>query len=81
MITQKAICLKLNKQTLEDLDMEVALGWAKRNWHINQAVLMYLKVMDERRRIHCLGSKEEKLKAMKDLLEVLVPESRWILLQ
>lgn len=78
MITQKAISLKLNKQTLEDLDMEASLGWAKRNWHINQAVVMYLKVMDSRRKIHCLGSKEDKLEAMKDLLAELVPESRWI---
>lgn len=78
MITQKPISLKLNMQTLEALDQEASLGWAKRNWHINQAVVMYLKVIDERRRIHCLGSKEEKLKAMKDLLAELVPESRWI---
>lgn len=78
MITQKAISLKLNLQTLEDLDKEASLGWAKRNWHINQAVAMYLKVMDARRRIHCLESKEKKLKAMKDLLAELVPESRWI---
>lgn len=78
MITQKAISLKLNKQTLEELDQEASLGWAKRNWHINQAVMMYLKVMDARRRIHCLGSQEEKLEAMQDLLADLVPESRWL---
>ena len=81
MITQKAISLKLNTKTLEDLDREASLGWAKRNWHINQAVMMYLKVLDDRRRIHCMGSREDKLKAMQDLLAELVPESRSILLQ
>lgn len=78
MITQKAISLKLHKQTLEELDKETSLGWAKRNWHINQAVIMYLKVMDARREIGCLGSKEDKLKVMKDLLAELVPASKWI---
>ena len=78
MITQKAISLKLNKQTLEELDKEASLGWHKRNWHINRAVIMYLKVMDKRRLIGCLGSKEEKLEELRDLLAELVPESKWI---
>ena len=78
MITQKPISLKINTQTLEALDQEASLGWAKRNWHINQAVDMYLKVQDIRRRLHSLGGRKEKIKAMKDLLGELVPESKWI---
>lgn len=78
MITQKAISLKLNKQTLEELDKEASLGLHSRNWHINQAVIMYLKVIDTRRLIGCLGSKKDKLELLRGILEELVPGSQWI---
>lgn len=78
MITQKAISLKLNKQILEELDKEASLGFHGRNWHINQAVRMYLRVIDSRRLIGCLGSKEDQLGELRGLLEELLPGSKWI---
>ena len=78
MITQKPISLKINAQVLEDLDKEVALGWSKRNSHINQAIAMYLRVMDARRRIRCAGSVQDKLKQLEDLESFVVPEAQSI---
>lgn len=51
MITQKPISLKIDTSLLQDLDAEVRLGWRKRNWHINQAISLYLEVQDLNRRI------------------------------
>lgn len=53
MITQKPISLKVDSQLLEELDKEVRLGWRKRNWHINQAIALYLEVQDLNRRLKC----------------------------
>lgn len=74
MITQKPISLKIDTKILEDLDKEVALGWSKRNSHINQAIAMYLRVMDARRRIRCAGSMEDKWNYLQELETDLIPE-------
>ena len=78
MITQKPISLKIDASILEDLDKEVALGWRKRNNLINQAIAMYLHVMDARRRIRCAGSIQDKLKQLEDLESFVVPEAQSI---
>lgn len=75
MITQKPISLKIDAKILEDLDKEVALGWRKRNNLINQAIAMYLRVMDTRRRIRFAGSVQDKLKQLADLETFVVPEA------
>lgn len=75
MITQKPISLKIDVQILTDLDKEAALGWRKRNWHINKAIAMYLHVMDARRRIRCAGSIQDKLKQLEELESFVVPEA------
>lgn len=78
MITQKPISLKIDASILEDLDKEVALGWRKRNNLINQAIAMYLRVIDARRRIRCAGSVQDKLKQLEDLESFVVPEAQSI---
>lgn len=51
MINQKPISLKIEYSLLEMLDKEVSTGWKKRNTLINEAVAMYLKFLDCRRRV------------------------------
>lgn len=51
MITQKPISLKIDTILLQDLDIEVRLGWRKRNWHINQAIALYLEVQNLNRQL------------------------------
>ena len=75
MITQKPISLKIDYHTLNELDIEVSLGWQKRNAVINQAIVMYLRVLDTRRRIRSYASLNEKERALKELCYHLVPES------
>lgn len=53
MITQKPISLKIDTWLLQELDEEVRLGYRKRNWHINQAIELYLEVKDLNRRLGC----------------------------
>lgn len=53
MVTQKPISLKIDQELLEMLDAEVKLGWRKRNWHINQAIRIYLELLDLNRRLNC----------------------------
>lgn len=60
MVTQKAISLKIDFGTLDRLDKEVALGWRKRNNHINKAIDFYLDYKDALRRIKAYGSIEDK---------------------
>lgn len=49
MITQKPISLKIDRRLLEDLDEEASFGYHKRNWHINQAIALYLEVQNLKR--------------------------------
>lgn len=51
MINQKLISLKIEYSLLEMLDKEMSTGWKKRNTLINEAVAMYLKFLDCRRRV------------------------------
>lgn len=60
MVTQKAICLKLDVNTLEQLDKEVSLGWKSRNRIINDAVSMYLELQDHKRRVRSYQSMSDK---------------------
>jgi len=60
MVTQKAICLKLDVDTLEQLDKEVSLGWKKRNTLINEAVEFYLDFLDKRRRVRSYQDMSDK---------------------
>lgn len=78
MITQKPISLKIDATILEDLDKEVTLGWRKRNNLINQAIAMYLRVMDSRRRIRYASSIQDKLKQLEDLESFVIPEAQSI---
>lgn len=75
MITQKPISLKIDFLTLEELDKELSLGYYKRNTAINQAIVMYLRVMDARRRIRSYASLDDKERVLKELCSHLVPES------
>lgn len=78
MITQKPISLKIDTKILEDLDKEVARGLSSRNSLINQAIAMYLRVMDARRLMSQASSVQDKLKYIEDLEKFLLPESRAI---
>lgn len=60
MITQKAISVKLDVDTLLQLDKECDLGYMKRNRIINEAVRMYLDAKDTNRRWRLAYSIEEK---------------------
>lgn len=71
MVNQKLISLKIDLRVLEDLDKEVALGWQKRNWHINQAIRQYLDAQDTRRRIRCVGNQGDREGFLQDY------EDRW----
>lgn len=75
MITQKPIALKIDTYTLEVLDTEVSLGWRKRNWHINQAIRVYLSLQDARRLFKCVGSDDNKKKVLNDWLREQFPEA------
>lgn len=58
MVTQKPISLKIDYDLLKDLDQEVALGWRKRNNHINEAIRYYLELKDAIRRVNMFCSIE-----------------------
>lgn len=75
MVTQKPICLKIDNELLEMLDAEVALGWPKRNWHINQAIRIYLKLQDTRRLYKCVGSDENKKQVLNSWMREQFPEA------
>lgn len=53
MITQKNICLKLNKVLLQELDREVAISAINRNKLINYAIYHYLRDIDNQRQLKC----------------------------
>lgn len=75
MVTQKPISLKIDYQTLEELDSECALGWRKRNWHINQAIRLYLKLQDTRRLYKCVGTDNNKADVLEKYLREVFPEA------
>lgn len=71
MITQKPISLKIDTSLLQELDKEVRLGWRKRNWHINQAISLYLEVQDLNRQLRCFPA--QKQEAVERFLRHRVP--------
>lgn len=74
MVTQKAISLKIDTKLLQDLDYEVSIGWNKRNTLINQAIALYLELMDTRRRFKCYGNEEDKKDEANKWLRKRFPE-------
>lgn len=60
MVNQKAISVKLDVDTLLQLDKECNLGYMKRNRIINEAVRMYLDAKDTKRRWNLTSSIAEK---------------------
>lgn len=78
MITQKAISAKIDTSLLAELDEEVALGWRKRNWHINQAIRLWLEVQDLNRKIKCLVDQSSKELELEEFLRKRVPNAaKW----
>ena len=75
MITQKPICLKIDYDLLNELDSEVELGWRKRNWHINQAIRIYLSLQDCRRLYKCVDSDSNKAEVLNKWLRERFPEA------
>lgn len=75
MITQKPISLKIDNDLLETLDAEVKCGWHKRNWHINQAIRLYLELQDCRRLYKCLGNDDAKKEELNHWMRKRFPEA------
>lgn len=73
MITQKPISLKIDTHLLDELDNEASLGWRKRNWHINQAIALYLEVQDLNRRLKCFPDASYKHDEVNNFLRNHVP--------
>lgn len=73
MVTQKPISLKIDTELLKELDAEAALGWRKRNWHINQAISLYLEVLDLNRRLRCYQDAALKHDEVERFLRKRVP--------
>lgn len=75
MITQKPISLKIAKDLLEELDTEVSLGFSKRNWHINRAIRLYLKLQECRRLYKCVGCDKNKQEVLNRWMRDWFPEA------
>lgn len=73
MVTQKPISLKIDTELLHELDEETRLGWRKRNWHINQAIALYLEVQDLNRRLKCYQSASLKHDEVERFLRKRIP--------
>lgn len=74
MIRQKPISLKIDTELLGDLDAEVALGWRKRNSHINEAVRFYLDYLDTRRQVKALGLTDAGNEVKEEFIRKWFPE-------
>lgn len=61
MVTQIPISLKINTDLLHELDEEVRLGWMKRNGHINNAIGLYLELLDLRRSVRACPAARDSL--------------------
>lgn len=61
MVNQKAISLKINFDLFEELEKEANLGWTKRNTHINNAIRLYLEVLDLRRSVRACPAARDGL--------------------
>lgn len=75
MVTQKPISLKIDLDLLQELDEEVALGWRKRNSHINEAIRFYLELKDTQRLIKCRGSRREQQDIIEDFNKKWFPQA------
>lgn len=60
MITQTPISLKIDCYLLKEIDIEVSLGYQKRNRIINEAIRMYLDAKDTKRMWELATSIDEK---------------------
>lgn len=60
MVTQKAISARIDKKLLKDLDLEVSIGTGNRNKIINDAIRLYLDLLDTRRRSDIMSDLTER---------------------
>lgn len=77
MINQKAIPLKLYSNLVDELDKEASVTGYKRNRIINDAVSLYLKAADTRRRIRAYTSLDDKQWELRKFLEQWLPETQY----
>lgn len=75
MVTQKPICLKIDTELLEQLDEEVRLGYRTRNRVINQAIALYLEVLDMNRRVICYHNETMKQDEVEKFLREWIPNA------
>lgn len=68
MITQKTICVKLNKTLLSELEQESNVSGINRNKLINYAVYKYIRNKDYERQLKC-GLISEKAYINRCLIE------------
>lgn len=75
MVNQKPISLKIEFDLLEQLDKEAQCGWRKRNNHINEAIRLYLSLLDCRRIVKCIGNPDAKVDEVQKWLKKNFPEA------
>lgn len=75
MVNQKPISLKIYTDLLKELDRESSLGHHKRNWHINQAIRIYLELQDCRRLCKCVRCDADKKATLNQWLRQRFPEA------
>ena len=73
MTTQTPISLKIDTKLLVELDRETALGWTKRNRHINRAIRLYLSYKDTFRKIGSYGNLSDKRQELQDFIKEWFP--------
>lgn len=81
MITQKPISLKIDTAVLEKLDEEASTTWKSRNRLINEAVEMYLELIDAQRYQRYQDKTDRKVseQALRFIKRHLVPNVQYFL--
>ena len=75
MITQKQISIKIDKEQLENLDIECQRTSRKRKAAINKAISYYLEIMELRRLLRNEGQSENKKALLRRWLRDRIPEA------
>lgn len=81
MITQTPISLKIDSAVLERLNQEAEHTWKSRNKLINEAVIMYLELMDAQRYQRYQDKTDRKVseQALRFIKRYLVPNVQYFL--
>lgn len=75
MLNQKPISARIHHQTIWEMDLEKLASGITRNHILNEGAMLYLYLLDTRRRYKSIPSPDDRKKILNGFLKLWFPEA------